>query len=278
MISNEETADKEKYSLGYIKLGEPYVINHFIFSFGKEDINISLDPKLIKKDLTQEQLLNKFIEKAKKSNEYILITSETLPDNLALFGESDNKWFLAVRDEKAVTIAEEYIERVQISKDFDVKNSKKNSNQVTVHQSYRMNLDTDGRVIAKMALNYLAYEKGIEFALEANFDPIRNWIWTGTNEGESFVDMIPKDKEQEKQLIPFLPDRAHYIVIMQTECNLIAIVSFYGEAYTFNINLGKIEPGRNVGMNLSILICDWKNQKVYTLSEFAVMLTDNTDI
>ena len=198
VMSNQEAADKEKYSLGYIKLGKPYVINHFIFSFGKEDISISLDPKLIKGDLNQEQVLHKFVEAAKNSKKYTLIPSETLPDNLALFGESDNQWFLAVRDEEAVAMAEEYIERVQSSKKVDIKDSKKGSNQIKAHQSYRMDLNIVNRVVAKMALNYLAYEKGIEFALEANFDPIRNWIWQKADDGQSFVEMIPKDKRAGK--------------------------------------------------------------------------------
>ncbi|PIC73358.1 hypothetical protein [Sporosarcina sp. P17b] len=275
VISNNNEAGNEKFSLGYIKLGKPYVINHFIFTFDKEDMNISLDPTLIDKDSSHEQAIQNLITEVKKHSKYTLIFSRVLPNNLALFGVSDNQWFLAVRNDGAVSKAEEYIERIMTSKEVDMKSSREDSNQVTIHQDYHIDSNIVNRIIAKMAFNYLAYEKGIDFALEANFDPVRNWILTGTDTKQSFVDMIPNDNEQVRQLIPLLPDKAHYIVIFQDNNNINSIVGFYGETYTHVINLGQLEPGRKAITNPLVFICDWKNQKSeYTLLEHLSSIDD----
>lgn len=268
VISQQSDTDdlKEKYSLGYIKLGKPYVINHFIFELDTNAIATSLNPYLIEGNVSQEQALMTFIESAKISNEYVLIEQENLPDTLALFGESDKRWFLAIKDKEMVPVAQKLIDTIRGAKTVKINDSKETSCQVKVHQHYKIDLEGNNRIIAKMAFNFLASEKGIEFVLDSKFDPIRNWLLTGEN-NKSFVGMITRDTELEKRLIPFCPDKAHYIIITQQATSLIALVSLYGEAYSYVVKLADVELGECIIQNPIGLICDWKNRKEYTLME-----------
>ncbi|MDN4607905.1 hypothetical protein [Sporosarcina highlanderae] len=272
--SQEETEDiKEKYSLGYIKLAKPYVINHFIFSFETDTIAISLDPNLVKDNVSQEQAILNFIESAKSFKEYTLIVEENLPNTLALFGESDKQWFLAVKDKELASVAQKFIETIMNSESVDMNESKKGSSQVKAYQHYNIDLEGNNRIIAKMAFNLLASEKGFEFVLESKFDLIRDWIYLGTN-NLSFVEMIPRDKDLEERLIPFCPDKAHYIIIIQEGDSLIALVSFYGEAYSHIVKLADLDSDEIVLQYPIGLICDWKNRKEYSLLEHISTITE----
>ncbi|MER2172479.1 MAG: hypothetical protein ABS938_17820, partial [Psychrobacillus psychrodurans] len=141
--------------------------------------------------------------------------------------------------------------------------------QVKVHQHYRIDIEENNRIIAKMAFNFLAFEKGSDFVLNSKFDAIRNWILTGES-NQSFVDMITRDFELEKRLIPFCPDKAHYIIITQNATSLFAIVSLYGEASSYVVKLANIELGECIIPHPIGLICDWKNRKEYTLTDHIV--------
>ena len=61
---------------------------------------------------------------------------------------------------------------------------------------------------------------------------------------------------------------------MQADTNVIAVVSFYGEAYSHVIKLGELEPEWNAISDPLVLICDWQNQKEYTFSEYAALLNE----
>lgn len=273
VISQQTKTDdlKEKYSLGYIKLGKPYVINHFIFEFDTDTIATSLDPYSIGESISQEQTLMTFVEAAKVSNEYVLIEEENLPNNLALFGESDKRWFLAIKDKEMEPVAQKFIDKIRDAKTVNINDSKETSGQVKVHQHYKIDLEGSNRIIAKMAFNFLASEKGIDFVLDSKFDPIRNWILTGEN-NQSFVEMIARDTELEKRLIPFCPDKAHYIILTQKATSLIAIVSLYGEACSYVVKLAEVELGECFIPDPIGLICDWKSRKEYTLMEHIVKI------
>lgn len=113
MISQSpEDEIRDKYALGYIELGRPYVINQFIFNLDdttKMNIATSLNPKYIKPDEDPQQVLMRFIENVKKMENYILILEKEMPENIALLGELDNKWFLALQSNTKDSIALEFI-------------------------------------------------------------------------------------------------------------------------------------------------------------------------
>ncbi len=54
--------------------------------------------ELSKDDDDPQEILFLFVEKAKTMKEYILIVESVLSHNIALFGELENKWFLAVNN------------------------------------------------------------------------------------------------------------------------------------------------------------------------------------
>lgn len=267
MESLEEAQELSgKYSLGYIKLAKPFIINHFSFQLDNETVSISLDQSIIDENMTQEKVLTDFVERAKMFNEYTLIEEAKLPPTLVLFGESEKRWFLAVNDKKFIPLAMKEIDKLRNAKSVDPKSSKENSSQVMTHQHYKFDLEEYNRIIAKMAFNFLALEKGSQFVLNSKFDLIRNWIFTG-HENNKFVTIIERNKELEEHLIPYCPDRAHYIIIIQSGSDLFGIVSLYGESYSHVVKFAELESDEIFIEEPLGFICDWKNSKEYTLPE-----------
>lgn len=276
MVSqNANDESKKKYSLGYLELGKPHIINQFIFDLentSKTNITTSLNPIHISDDDDPQQTLLTFIEKAKKMEEYILIIDESLPESLALFGELDNKWFLAIKNNNKESLALEFVKYIQQSKTVTSNDYQKSSNQVSTQQTYSFNIDVTFRVIAKMVFNFLALEKGQEFILNSRFDSIRNWIYTGEGEN-NFVHLIESDNIMKERFGSFYPERAHYIFLSQVECELVGLIGFYGATFAFSVKLTDLNPGEVLLPDVCGLICDWKNRREYTLMEYILQLT-----
>lgn len=267
VITSYKSEDiNQKYSLGYMKLSKPYVISHFVFSFQDETIGISYNPDSIKVEGSHEELLNAFIERSKNLQEYTLLEDEKLPTNLALLGESDSRWFLGINNKELEPQAQKFIDAIKNWESVNYKSKQEINEPVTVHQSYTIDLEDNNRIVAKMAFNFLAFEKGQQFVLDSRFDNIRSWIYTG-NSQNTYVRLMQRDKDLEGSLIPSCFDKAHYIIIAQRDSNLIARVSFYGESFSYEVNLGVLLP-EDIAINHPIgFICDWKNRKEYSLSE-----------
>ncbi|MEJ8767823.1 hypothetical protein WKU33_18600 [Oceanobacillus sp. HCA-5259] len=266
-----------KYSLGYLELGKPYAINQFIFNLddtNKNNILTSLNPILIKADDDPQQVLLSFIESVKKMENYILILDENMPENLALFGELENKWFLAINSNAKESLALDFIKHIQQSKSVTVNDSNKSSSQVSTHQSISFDFDITSRVIAKMVFNFLALEKGQEFILNSRFDSIRNWIYTGEGEN-NFVSIMESDNMMKKRFGTLYPDRSHYIFITQIDRELVGLIGFYGSTFSFSVKLTDLVPGEILLNDVCGLICDWKNRKEYSLMEYVLQLTQS---
>lgn len=266
MFSDEITRLKDKYSLGYIKLGKPYVINHLIFDLNENSLSVSLDPNLIKSNISNEQSTIDFFSSIKKFEKYVILLEEKLPENIALFGESEGRYFLAIRDSNIETKAVKEIEKVITLEKMEIISSNEFNNKVEVYQHYKINLEEYNRIIAKMAFNFLASEEGLEFVLDARFDNLRKWILNGEG-NEELVNMVARDYNMEKKIIPMHPDRAHYIIILQIKKLLVALVSLYGESTSYFVKLAELEAYESIIRNPIGLICDWKNRKEFTLSE-----------
>lgn len=79
------------------------------------------------------------------------------------------------------------------------------------------------RAIAKIAFNYLAYWQGSEFVLQSEFDPIRQYIRTGEQKEDSFIQisnkniLVDEPSQGSKRLI--------HVVITNWEKNGVSIIS-----------------------------------------------------
>lgn len=267
MTSESNTGDnKEKYQLGYIKSSKPYILNQFIFSLDTNAVSITLDPYSIQEDETHQEKINSFVESAKNYSGYILITDEKLPDNLALFGELDRKWFLSIKHEDSIPIVEKMIKAIIKSKSVNIKTSKESSSQVKAHQKYQFDIEETYRMVAKMAFNFLALDRGAEYMLDSSFDPIRNWIYTGEGDMQ-FVAMTPTKETPIEELIPNFPKRAHCILITQIGNQIIATVNFYEKSFSFIVFLATLNSAEIHYPFPLGLICDWNNRSEYTLLE-----------
>lgn len=279
MISDTESDDDKKYKLGYLELGKPYVINHFIFnldSINKTNISTLLNPTQLKDYDDPQEILFLFVDKAKTMKEYILIVDSVLPHDIALFGELDNKWFLAVTNKSQEVLALKYIKLIQESNSTTVKTSQKNSNQVRTHQTVSFDINVTFRAIAKMVFNLLAFEKGQDFILDSRFDSLRNWIYTGEGENK-FVNLIESNNVMKQRFGPLYPERAHYIFISQIDNKLIGSIGFYGATFSFSVILTDLAPYEILFTEPIGLICDWKNRTEYSLKEYVLMITGILD-
>lgn len=267
MISQNDTGNNgERFQLGYIKSAKPYILNQFILSLDTDSIATSLNPNSIQEGKSQIEIINSFVESARKYSEYVLITEDRLPDNLALFGELDQRWFLSVKHTDSIPAAKKMIKKILESKSIDITGSKENSSQVTAHQHYKIDIEETYRIVAKMAFNFLASDRGAELVLDGIFDPIRDWIYTGEGENQ-FVSMIPTRDTVIVKAIPNFPERAHCILITQNDNCITATVSFYGEAFSFIVELATLDSNEIHYLHPSGIICDWKGRNEYTLLE-----------
>jgi len=270
-ISSEDI--RERYNLGYVKLGKPYTINQFIFKLDddKSNMGTSINPEYIKDSDEPQKVLNSLLERARNSTNYILIKDDNLPNNIALFGELDDKWFLGINNDNILPIATEFINYLRNRKTVNVNDSKRYSTQVKANLKSKIDMEVTYRVIAKMVFNLLALEKGHEFILESRFDPIRNWIYSG--EGESnFVNIISDNSVMKERFGSLYPERAHYIFITQIDNELVGLIGFYGATFSYEVKLTDLAPSKAFLPNLCGLICDWKNRVDYTLMEYILQL------
>jgi len=268
---NDTNGIEKRYFLGYIKLGKPYIINQLVFSLDTESISFNLKSNLIEEKKEYNQEFKSFFKAIKNYESPTLILDSKLPNTLALFGKSDNKWFLAVNNEELVSLAEKRIRKFQNCDKFNIGHYNRELTPVTNSQEYNMDLDNFDRIIAKMAFNFLACKKGSEFVLKSEFDSIRSWILEGTNPSNKiFVSMCPSDKIEKflsKYLRSFSLGKKHFIIIIQLGAKLRALVSLYGSSFNFVVNLTELKKDEIAVENIIGLICDWENRKEYSLSE-----------
>lgn len=269
--------DKDDTNLGYIKLGKPYLIPQLKIIQSTEGITVQIinDKRTIEEPQIDE--ISRFLLdlKEKYDPQKVNVIEETnLSSTIIHLGYLDKnfnknwkcgRWYLAISDKNCEKEAKEIIS--EIIQNLQISNEKieYGSGQVSYKPRVHFNKKNYYRICAKIAFNFLAYSKGSEFALRDIFDPIRNWIVSG--EGENTFVYTNSDIEAIFSVYR-LPNLAHTIVILKSPYNeLICLLKLYG-----NLNcVIRLCSNYNDEFIIDGMICDWKNQKEYSLAEYILI-------
>ena len=274
--------NEEMPYLGYIKRGSPYYITQYaIRNYDYSNFNGNLEIEIVFnseeiKNKDEEIILNKFIKDFKKQEDlkkHVLIVDKKISLGSFLYGKLDDKFYLGVN---SVTEIDEVLKILKLMQGRELSSQTEPNNEIkfniTANQSVIMNSNEIGRVIAKMAFNFLAFKKGNNFVLEEKFDSIRNWIYKGESENK-FVNIISDGSNSwAKNLLNNAMD-FHYIFICVQNEKLLALVSIYGmEEYLVNFSpnyLWRNEDKDFKNNERYEIVCDFvKGREYYSAIDF----------
>lgn len=256
VISKEDTG---KLVFSYTSQGTPYIIpqyyrgdNKLVFSANPND---GIDG------------FNQFIEKLRQFNgKYKLIISNDVPENHILVACFKGKYYIGTSNSQ---IEVKYIEKeikFAISQ-FKIGDIKHGMPHVKQDHAFTENSDI-ARVYAKTALNVLANFQGEAFVKQPLFNDIRNWIIRIPD----CKDFFHRPKTDTKT---YFPEKSHWCVIQVIDNYLVGVVGFYNShVRTFNLcEYSHCDFVYPIGM-----VCDWQNNKEYTLMEWIVSMTNKPAI
>lgn len=250
--------DPSKFALGYVRKGTGYEIHQVMYNtdtgFGEVRVHSPAEILDFKKSCE-----NADIKKLRT------IIDHTLPRNKILFGiakgiERHYDLFFAKNKsnkfELNADVIREFGEGIRTNASGTRQTYEPIFNKKVVFDINHL------RIFAKIAFNYLAFGLGKDFVLRSEFDQIRYWIANGgTND---FAGLIIGGSNPFDQTGIDPPESFHLIYIGKREQSIVARVILYN-TIGVDITLAKefIDPFEPQG-----LICEWKKQKEYELSEY----------
>jgi len=105
-----------------------------------------------------------------------------------------------------------------------------------VNSGIRMDTEMTFRAVAKIALNYLAKQRGASVVLEARFNPIRSFILNGLPGFKPDTNPFIHMPRLESKPFKALPN-THFVTLMKSNRRIFAYISFY-EHFDFLVDLG----------------------------------------
>ncbi|MBL0200322.1 MAG: hypothetical protein IPP81_09125 [Chitinophagaceae bacterium] len=268
-----ESQSQQITGLGYIKLGKAFEIPNVKINVMTGQLTIGFDQYSF---ISSEENIKQFISRCEDPQILNIrtIVDDRLEPETILFGIEENieenfDGFFARHSSNKMDFSTDYIQRIGKSLHAETSEPQAQKYWPLVHQSVKFKEDYF-RIYGKIAFNFLASLKGKEFALNTQFDPLRNWI-TGDGVNE-FAKLDTSPAAFQAMLAP-KDQSIHYVILSKVNDMLIASVSFYGALKSI-ILLAKNfhEPFQNDG-----LICEWKNQREYKYMEYvAKIVMSNT--
>ena len=278
-----ENIDGGNIRLGYIKLGVPYSADCIFIDKNSGNVGISLRPR---EDTNNDRLLANFVGQIKAfsvDKPINIITSDRLNDYEYILGIHNNKQYIAYNPtynietvkQEMIRFVSAFVEQMTVDKINEMcqgaNNPEINSSQVTMDMTATFNLNDRYRVLAKIALNSLAYLRGQDFVLTREFDPIRKAIYSGEGMAEyfdqmsyqeSFGDILRDSEAQIEQKI--LSDHYHCISFFSALGKQKCAVELYGSDRPHIINLAETikKPV------FDVFICDWRTEVEMNLIDY----------
>ncbi len=255
-LVNVAVQDDGKPVLAYTAAGKPYCIPQF--SLHNHEVSITAPNE---HGDTQTQI-TEFIDRLQRfEGRFVFLPSKEIPEKEFLLGWFDGKYYVAANGNRP---AEDAVQQEinKLVKHFEMKEIQERDDHA--RQNHRLCETPEiARMYAKVAMNALAWLKGEKYAAHPNFEDIRKWIVTGEAEKDYFslphLEVEPKGFAGE-----IIPSKAHWCVFVQLGTQLGVTVSFYN-CYYRNFILGEL-PAERV-FYPDGFICDWKNEKEYTLMQ-----------
>jgi hypothetical protein len=250
--------DPNMVALGYIKQGTGYEIPQVIYNtttwFGYTRVDNIEDLHVLK-----ENCKNVDFTRLK------IIIDNKLPIDKILLGiqkgiEKNHTYFFAKNESNPLTLTEDIIK--QLGESIQTEQTPQTHNYQPIFNRKIIFDINHLRIYGKIAFNYLAHKRGINFVLNNQFDPLRIWISKG---GENnFAGFSSKDSNPFINTNIKLPDSHHFIYLIKIKDILLAKVFLYN-ALGIDIILSREFKDT---FKSEALICDWKNQKEYELLEY----------
>jgi hypothetical protein len=258
-------ADESVLALGYTQLAKTYEIPHLVWNTVTRESSFSASKEHSGSDASAS--ISQFkaqCENAEQLKIKILINPKIPPDML-LLGierniEENYNCFFAKNPDNEFEISVDKVKRIAAGIQFD-KIHRTQKYLPRVHQTMIFKPE-HLRIYGKIAFNFLAFIKGVEFVGQPAFDAIRNWIAQGgTN---SFVKTDFKAANPLEGLGISMPLDAHVVYLVQDGQALFAKVFLY------NTLGADILLSNQLATNYLTegFICDWRKGEEYLLNEY----------
>lgn len=273
------------YMLGFVKDSKPIPLNQLIFpmdvdSLSREKVPVKV---IISPDsaIPYKEQFQRFCKKLDKyAGKVVFIEDSNVPKGAYLLGEKDNCWFLGAMQQADAELIAPKLPHVihallhpnQAVSLLAAEMGDRRTCHVDAHFTFVVDYFDCLRVYAKIAFNALAALKGIVFVRSPEFDNIKSAILSGKDIKEYVWDIqspnpILKTLGLFPERLPF-GKHSHVVFFLQKDNFLYGIVSLYGVDVSTVVKLGKIEDT----FSLDCYVCDWENQKEYTLMDCIKMI------
>ncbi len=248
-----------KPTLGYLVLGKPHVIYQFRVFENHVGVSIPMNGNLVV-----------FKEKLRKyNNQFNYLQSDYLNKNDFVVGYHHGKYYVATK-------TQEDRERIGSRLKFEterflsIKDNNhliKEINQVTFDILIHEN-DITERAYAKIAFNVLTYLFGIEYTSN-NFSELKEWIVSGIGKNVYTKRVPSNDVTCIEQLVP---ESSHWCYFQPIDGHLAVVICFYNNSVCKRfLDFGIVDYPDKYPNGF---ICDWKNQREYTLLELIALPED----
>jgi hypothetical protein len=262
------------HALGYTIKGKPYEIPHISLNTvtGETSLNFANDPSA-----GHESKISEFHQWSEQIewDKTIELDGNMLPENLILYGitklESGKlRSFIARNNLTQFQLNLAMVQR--IAEGYVTQSHEPSAVKYHAQVHAKATLSEDHyRIYAKVAINFIASIKGLDFVQADRFKPVVNWVaYGGHNE---FARLIPELNLFGTDALKF-PPSSHYVIVSKVQKRMIAYISLYS-SLTVLLDFGfeMTEPFHECGM-----VCDWKNRREYSLLEYISTLVINPNI
>lgn len=260
---NVGVQDDGQIVLCYTALGKPYNIPQV--HIGSNSATVTLPNE----QANAIEYLNYIINALHKFNgRFVFLRYKELPAEDVIIGFFENHYYVTVAGDRPEI---EYVQnKIHVFlRNFRDEEFHSGEHRVTQHHSIQEN-PSIARMYAKVAMNTLALLKGADYVTHSNFDKIRTWILTGDfQEDFLFLPSILTDKTDD--LIKVFPASSHWCIFSRMGNTVEAMICFYNR-YMRRFTFGDLINSTDF-IYPNGFVCDWKNEKEYTLEEYISKLT-----
>ena len=259
LINVFKHAEKDLYSLGYIKKGKPFEIPHIVFNKATGEYSAGMDKNISSDDL--ETFINQLKSFSKLRVRTICFTE--LKDDFIIGiqnGIEDHyDCFIAGSDPLSHPFNDGLLKRFsKILTSDDVVRST-DSFHIRTHQNATID-DNIFRCGGKIAFNVLEHLTDEEFVMQKEFDIFKQWLLEGSDhEGFAF-----QDSSFDDDFMQIFPDQSHYVFIFKNNHELVAQVVFYNY---FNCRV-ILSKNYHHPFDHNGFICDWQDKKEYIFMDY----------
>ena len=256
--------DLGKVVLSYTMLGSPYNIPQFHSQGTSASVTLPWQD-----GISSDNLIKSLCSKMSTfSGTFTHIVSKNVPNNDMIVGVYEDKFYVATANATRPSTEEVSVEIAKLTRAFAPQSIIESQERITQNHQFIDN-ENVARMYAKVCFNSLAFLKGEAYALQDCFDEIREWI-TGGNSKDKFFSLPNANTEAAVGFTKVFPEKSHWCLFTICQHKLIGYVCFYNHCSRM-FNLGTVAEVNSLPFGF---ICDWKNEREYTLSDYLLFIAE----